>query len=349
MCNHTGCFSPYMLISSTLQTIFGFDKRSEQEKQADLAKQHKIELRKAKEEFQDEMEAQKIADMRAKMAVARKYRSEERFQRTVLKHKTKELEAFFMKYLPIKEKCIPTLLDEAEHYKKLGYNSSCPLNVILLHTRQNELDYNEICDMMDHAAPTLGNVVYQRWCNKDVARNAGILNLHAIMGNIPTVVISPYFRGGAIHFNASMWEAQSETKPMIRPLFSIQCPQEYLAKGQKFTLTGRKAIQESITLVSIIVSGCARDSYMLMTQGLSPTLPMYLKENPDVLNALQKPEYREVFAFMLNEYTAAKSLLRNSECTSKLLSNEEMNSLASKAESAENEILRLTKKSIEKK
>lgn len=349
MSEHTGCFSPYMLISSTLQTIFGFDKRSEQERQADIAQQHQIELRKAREEFQDEMEAKKIADMRAKMAVARKYRSEERFQQTVLQHKTEELKEFFMKYLPIKKKCIPMLLDEAEHYQKLGYNASCPLNVILLHTRQNELDYDGICDMMDHAALTLGNVVYRRWCDRDVAHNAGILNLHAIMGNIPTVVISPYYQGGAIHFNASMWEAQSETKPMIRPLFSIECPQEYLAKGQKFTPEGRKAIQERITLVSTIVSGCARDSYMLMTQGLSPTLPLFLNENPDILEALKKPEYKEVCSFMLNEYTAAKSLLRNSDCKSKLLSIEEMNSLASKAECAEEEILRLTKKSIEKK
>lgn len=349
MSEHTGCFSPYMLISSTLQTVFGFDKRSEQERQADIAEQHQIELRKAKEEFQDEMEAQKIADMRAKMAIARKYRSEERFQQTILQHKTKELKEFFMKYLPIKRKCISTLLDEAEIYKKLGYNANCPLNVILLHTRQSELDYNEICDVMDNAAPTLCNIVFQRWCDKDVAHNAGILNLHAIMGNIPTVVISPYYQGGAIHFTASMWEAQSETKPMIRPLFSIECPQEYLAKGQKFTPDGRKAIQERITLVSTIVSGCARDSYMLMTQGLTPTLPVFLKENPDVLNELLKPEYKEVSAFMINEYAAASSLLRGSDCASKLLSQEEMNSLASKVESAERELLRLTKKSIEKK
>ena len=349
MSSHTGCFSPYMLISSTLQTVFGFDKRGEQERQADIAERHQLELRKAKEEFQDELEAQKIADMRAKMAIARKYRSEERFEQTVLQHRTEEMKEFFMKYLPIKKKCISILLDEAAHYKSLGYDSSCPLNVVLLHTRSSELNYDEICDMMDKAAPALGNIVYQRWCDKDVAHNAGILNLHAIMGNIPTLVISPYYQGGAIHFNASMWEAQSETKPMIRPLFSIACPQEYLAIGQKFTPEGRKAIQERITLISTIVSGCARDSYMLMTQGLSPTLPLYLKNNPNVLRALMKPENREVCTFMLNEYTAAKAILKGSECASRLLTKEEMNMLASKAEEAEMEIIKLTKKSIEKK
>lgn len=348
MSDHSGCFSPYMLISSTLQTVFGFDKRSELERQADIAELHQLELRKAKEDFQDELEAQKIADIRAKMAVARRYRCEERFEQTVLQHKSGELREFFIKYLPIKAKCIPILLEEAKHYKKMGFNSSCPLNVILLHTRQNELNYEEISDKLDNVVPSIGNIVFQRWCEKDVAHNAGILNLHAIMGNIPTLVISPYYQGGAFHYNASMWEAQSETKPMIRPLFSIECPQEYFAAGQKFTPEGRKAIQESIALITTVVSGCARDSYMLMTQGLSPTLPLYLKKNPSVLKALLKPENKEVCVFMINEYTSAKSLLKDSECASKLLTKEEMNTLASKADNAEKEILILTKKSIDK-
>lgn len=343
-----GCFSPYMLISSTLQTVFGFDRRSEQERTADFNRQKQIELRAAREEFQDELEAQKIADMRAKMAVARQYRSEERFEQTILQHKRTELEAFFNKYLPIKEKCISNLLEEAKHYRKSGYNASCPLNVILLHTRQNELNYDDICDMMDKSAPTLGNIVYQRWCDKDVAHNSGILNLHAIMGNIPTVVISPYFQGGAIHFNASMWEAQSETKPLIRPLFSVVCPQEYLEVGQKFTTEGQKAIQKKIAFISTLISGCARDSYMLMTQGLSPTLPQYLRKNPDIVDELQKPENKEILEFVINEYTVAKKLLGETKCESGLLSQEEMKTLAIAANYAEKDILKLTVRNAEK-
>lgn len=348
MSEHTGCFSPYMLISSTLQTVFGFDKRSQQQLQADLAEQHQLELRRAREEFQDELEAQKNADMRAKMAIARIYRSEEKFEQTILKNKTTELQEFFMKYLPIKRKMLETLLKEEEKYKSLGYNSSCPLNIVLLHTRQKELNYDDICDKLDLAVPFLRNIVFQRWCDKDVAHNSAILNLHAAMTNIPTLVISPYFQGGAIHFNASMWEAQSETKPMIRPLFSIKCPEEFIGADQNFTVEGRKAIQKEITFVSTIISGCARDSYMLMTQGLSPTLPYFLKKNPDVLKELMKPKNKEVYTFMLNEYNAAKTLLNKSECVSKLLNQDEMKSLASKAETAELEILKLTNMFIEK-
>ena len=344
--NNSGGFSPYMLICSTLQAVFGFDRRSEQDKQADIAEQHQLALIKAKEEFQNELEAQKVADMRAKMAVARQYRSEERFEQTVLQHKNKELREFFYNYLPIKPKSIPTLLDEAVVYKMKGYNIECPLNVILLHTRQNELNYEEIYDDLDKVGEKIGNVVYRRWCDKDIARNSSILNLHAIMGNIPTVVISPYYQGGAIHFTASMWEAQSDAKPMIRPLFSIQCLPEYLSMGQKFTDEGKKVLQERIALVSTIVSGCARDSYMLMTQGMPPTLPQYLKENPKVMRALMEPQNKELCAFMISEYQSAHASLNSTECASNLLTKEEMKVLAEYAKNAERELLEQTKKAV---
>ena len=91
------CFSPYMMITSALQTVFGFERRSEQDKQADISQRHQIELRNAREEFQDELEAEKVASMRAKMAVARKYRAEERFDQTILQHRTEELKTFLSK------------------------------------------------------------------------------------------------------------------------------------------------------------------------------------------------------------------------------------------------------------
>ena len=344
----TGCFSPYMLISSTLQAVFGFERRSELEQQADIAEQHQLDLITAKEKFSDELEAQKVLDMRAKMAVARKYRSEERFEQTVLQHKNKELQEFFTKYLPIKQKCISILLDEAIRYKKLGYNIECPLNVVLFHTCQKEINYDVICDALDKVALQLGNVTYRRWCDKDIAHNSNILNLHALMGNIPTVVISPYYQGGTIHFTVSMWEAQSEAKPMIRPLFSLQCLPEHIEYGQNFTSEGKKVLQERITMVSTIISGCARDTYMLMTQGLPPTLPQYLEDNPDILKALMYPEYNELCAFMLNEYRSASSILRDTKCKSQLLSDEQMLILADSAENAARELERLTLKALNK-
>lgn len=342
-----GCFSPYMLISSTLQSVFGYDRRKEQERQADIAQQHQLELRKAREEFQDELEAQKVADMRAKMAVARRYRAEERFEQTVLQHRTEELKAYFMRCLPIKPQAIPIMLDVARKYKALGYDSNCPLNVVLFRTKQAALSYDDIFNELDKTSGQLGNIEYRRWCDKDVARNSAILNLHAIMSNIPTLVISPYFQGGSIHYTVSMWEAQSDTKPMIRPLFSIPCPIEYILPNQKFTEEGRKAIQKQIALISTILSGCARDSYMLMTQGILPTLPSFLKNNPDILGNLLKDENKQLCSFMLNEYKTMNELLSNTDCPSHLLSQDELKRLAIAASKAIKELQRITNKSIE--
>lgn len=344
-----GCFSPYMLISSTLQTVFGFDRRKDQVKQADFAQQHQLELRKAREEFQDELEAQKVADMRAKMAVARRYRAEEKFDQTVLQHRTEELKAYFMRCLPIKPQAIPIMLEAARNYKTLGYDSNCPLNVVLLRTKQAALSYDDIFNELDRSRDQLGNIEYRRWCDKDVAHNSAILNLHAIMSNIPTLVISPYFQGGAIHYTASMWEAQSDTKPMIRPLFSVPCPIEYidLKQPQKFTEEGKKAIQEQIALISTVVSGCARDSYMLMTQGRTPTLPTYLKNNPRVLDILLKEENKQLCSFMLNEYNTMSGLLSTTDCPSHLLSQDEIKRLAVSAKEASEELQCITHKLIE--
>lgn len=330
-----------------MQTVFGFDKRSEQERQADLAEQHQIELLKARVEFQDEIEAQKIADMRTKMAVARKYRSEEKFEQTKLQHRTEELKAYFTRCLPIMEQAIPIMLDAAQGYKTSGYDSNCPLNVVLLRTKQEALKYDDIFNELDRIQDQLGNIKYRRWCDKDVAHNSAILNLHAIMSNIPTLVISPYFQGGSIHYTASMWEAQSDTKPMIRPLFSMPCSIEYILPNQKFTEEGKKAIQEQIALITMIVSGCARDSYMLMTQGRTPTLPSFLKDNPNILESLLKDENKQLCSFMLNEYKTMNELLSTTDCPSHLLSQDEIKHLAVTAEEAFKELQCITHKLIE--
>ena len=330
-------FSPYMLITSALQTVFGFDRRSEQDKQADISQKFQIELRNAKEDFQDELEAEKIASTRAKMAVARKYRAEEKFAQSVLQHRTEELKAFFIKSLPIQQQAIPILLDIAQNYKQQEY-SNCPLNVVLLHTKQASLNYNDICNDLDRNGQFIGNIEYRRWCDKDIAHNSAILNLHAIMGNIPTLVISPNFQGGAIHFTASMWDAQSDVKPLIRPLFSIPCPTNYLASPQSFTDEGKKAIEGRMTLISTIVSGCARDSYMLMTQGRTPTLPQLLQNNETILNNLLKDENKEICSFMVKEYKTMSQLLEKADCPTHLFSVEEIKKMGLIADQASKEL-----------
>lgn len=347
---HTGCFSPYMMISSTLQTVFGFTHRSEQEREADLSMQFQLELRKAKEEFQDELEAKKIADMRAKMAVARKYRAKENFDRNVLQHKTLELENFFMSCLPISGASVSILLEAANDYRRMNYDYRCPLNVVLFHTKQNLLDYSGIYDELDKIAGELGNVVYRRWCDKDVAHNSAILNLHAVMSNIPTLVISPCFHDEKIYFTVSMWEAQTDAKPLIRPLIAYDCPKEYIGPKQTFTEEGKLAIEKKLIFITEVISGCARDSYMFITQGATPTLPKFLKKHEGILKQLQEVENHNVRTFLLDEYRAMQSAFSmNDKEISTLLTKAERDRLTSESGKAFKEISCIMNLRIESK
>ena len=341
---HAGCFSPYMMISSTLQTIFGFANRDDAKRRSDVSERNSLELTKAREKFQDELEAQKVADIRAKMAVARKYRAEENFDRNILRHKTTELKTFFMNCLPFSETAIPVLMDAANEYNKNNYDSRCPLNVILLHTKHTMLDYSGIYNELDEVAGKLGNIVFRRWCDGDAVHNASILNIHAIMGNIPTLVVSPCFHDTQLYFTISMWEAQTEAKPMIRPLFAYDCS-EYIGPRQTLTDEGKKAVRKKLIFVTTMVSGCARDSYMLITQGVTPTFPLFLKNNKDIAELLRKPDNKDVCSFVLDEYRAMKRVfLENGESLAPLLDETERNLLAITADKALEELSSMTNK-----
>ena len=139
-----------------------------------------------------------------------------------------------------------------------------------------------------------------------------------------------------------MWEAQSDAKPLIRPLFSIPYPSNYLASPQSFTDEGKRAIESRMVLISTIVSGCARDSYMLMTQGRTPTLTQYLKNNQGVMNSLLKDENIELRSFMLNEYKTMTELLDKADCPTHLFNSEEIMQLALVAGKASTELQCLT-------
>ena len=311
-------FGSYMLINSVVQTVIGLQRRNQQDVAADISEQFQKEMQELKFQFQDEMEARKVAALRSKMEVSRKYRAEEKFESTKLKNLTGELKTYFDECLPLKKTAIPLLLQAANTYKDLGYGVNVPLNVILFHTRQKEINYDDIYDRLDEYENTIGNIIFRRWCNKDIARNSAILNLHAIMGNIPTLVISPFFQGGKIHFTCAMWEAQSLGKPLIKPLFSIDCDTNQL-KDQK----GMEAIKERLSLICLAISSCARDCYMLLAHGIQPTLPKLISDDKVIRSGLKSKDNRVVLDFIKQEYDNMYSQLSADENTARIFSNAE--------------------------
>ena len=70
-----GGFGTYTITNSALQFILGIGKRKDNEIQQLEKENFEQELIRAKEEFSDEMEAEKLALTRAKMKVARQYKA----------------------------------------------------------------------------------------------------------------------------------------------------------------------------------------------------------------------------------------------------------------------------------
>ena len=324
-----GCFSPYMAISSTLQTVFGIQRRNELERTAEESQRLAEDLRIAREQVDSELEDLKIKELQAKMIVARKYRAEEKYEVNKLNEMASEVRLYFNKFLPIDGAMLPVILDTAHDYRVRGYDFNCPLNVVLLHAGQSLINYESINDKLEKLEAELGNVVFRRWCNKNIGRNGAILNLNYVMANIPTLVISPCMQGGMIHFTVSMWEAQSGQKPLIRPLFSLGCNKEELKSEE-----GKARIESNMVFVTTVITGCARDSYMLMSLGCRPTFPRYLEKHPDVKKMLGLPIYKDVKQFVIDEYASAVKQLGSHGCQSGLLTSTEMSSLTSMASKA---------------
>ena len=304
------CFSPYMVISSALQFVFGKERREEQERSNRLNLEFQNWLSEQKEQFEDDLNNQKMQWMREKLQFQKAARAEQKYASKELNYKTNEVKLFFQKYLPIELKCLKLLNAVAKQYRKDGYSSKCPLNVILLHALQEKLDYSVINNQIDAAGSRMGNFVVQRWCRKNVAHNSAILNLHAVMENIPTLVISPFYYGEKMHFNVAMWEAQADTKPTIRPAISIDCSEDLLK-----TKEDKENMQKKIGYISTLLSGCARDIYMLFSFGIKPSLPNYLNDagNRDLLEFIRKEENIDVCQFVLLEYASASDMLLNME------------------------------------
>ena len=324
-----GCFSPYMAISSTLQTVFGIQRRNEMERSAEENQRLADDMRLARDLVDKELEDMKARELQAKMIVARKYRAEEKYEANKLNEMASEVKLYFSKFLPIDSSMLPVILDTAAEYKARGYDSQCPLNVVLLHTGQNIVNYESINNRLEKVGIELGNVVFRRWCNKNVGRNGAILNLNYVMANIPTLVISPCMQGGVIHFTASLWEPQSGQKPLIRPLFSLEFNKDEL-KAQ----TGKTKIEDHIVFASTVITGCARDSYMLMSLGRKPSFPIFLEKHADIKTLLSLPKYRDIKQFVVDEYAAAVKYLGTDGCKSGLLTEAEMSTLTSMASKA---------------
>ncbi len=284
----------FWIANSIMSTIMGKTNRDAQRKASERNLEFQRELETLRNENMAEMEREKIAFKRQQMKVSRQYRqieSAESFNQQLARI---ELQAFISNYWPLDKSLPDSILTEVSNSKIAA--RPLPLNVILLHgalfpvteaplrTRTNpkEADvYKTIERELDDSVRILEDVnIYLDACtNTDiVGGNANLMNIHFIMGSLPTLVISPKYLKGKMIFNAGVWEAQA-VRPLIRPLFSINYEPLIAIKEEEYL---NQAI-EKIKLALTIIVGAMRDSYMLLTQGKAPMINKLLDDKKRTL------------------------------------------------------------------
>lgn len=294
-----GGFGTYTIVNSALQYILGIGKRKDDVEQQYIKENFEIQLLKAKEEFSDEMEAEKLALTRAKMQVARQYKAIEAKDKMELSQKRQQLLKFLKEDCPIRPDMLMALTSLANESVKAEVEGElAKLNVLLLMSH-SDLDKDFINDSIEIMVSQLGGVNFINWANKPASGNGSLLNLNVIMRDIPTLVISPRYNPAdkKIYFSAALWDSNSTRHPYIRPLFSMDFDHKLLREPNQ-----QKRISNQLVYTATMITGCARDSYMLMTHGLPPTLPTLIKNNEWLRSGFISPECADITLFVLSEY-----------------------------------------------
>lgn len=126
-----------------------------------------------------------------------------------------------------------------------------------------------------------------------------------------------------------MWDAQCETKPLVRPLFSIDC--DFM---QLKTSDYRKMFQQKLTMITTVISGCARDSYVLLAHGLTPTFPKVLQGDESLRKMLLAKENKPVLDFILNDYRNTIQSLTKLESPKRIFTDDERTFLIGQLDNA---------------
>ena len=290
----------FWVANSITSTLMGFRNRHVQEEAAERNL-----------EFQQEMEeARKLSDdiKRRMLAVASQYRQQESAQAFTTRMRGKELGVYLANCWPLDAALPYTLLQEIAE----GRNTQC-LNVILMHSPllpvgrfggvndgdaaiYRNMEYRIITEDIPCMGKCDVNFRQDACVNSDLkGGNANIMNIHFLMNQLPTLVISPRYHEGKLTFNGAVWEPQA-ARPLVRPLFSFDYEPRIAEKDESYR---NKMIDLYRTAASVII-GSVRDSYMLLTQGKEPTLGKWLndgqhdhmktiiKETPELLNFIKQ-------------------------------------------------------------
>lgn len=321
----------FWVANSIVSTVLGAIGRNLQEEAMQRNLDFQRELEDARNIAQDEMEAEKIAFKRRMLKLSRQYRQEQSAILVDQQFKAIEFESFIKTYWPL-NKALPRIC--WNKIKRItNVDTPLNLNTILLHapilpyketivgTKAHIKDskiYKEIERKLENQLKCLvGDVdFYRDSCDTTdfIGGNANLMNIHFLMSALPTLVISPKYHNGKMHFTAAVWEAQA-SRPLIRPLFTIDYNPQLAEQDEKYF----KQSIDKFETIFIMIIGATRDSYMMLTQGKKPLLDHLLNDSQkdiiasdETLKTFIVGEYNNIIA-ALNMNTSPNVLEAYSE------------------------------------
>lgn len=326
-----GC-GAFWVANSIMSTVLGGKNRELQQEAAKQNEAFQLELERARNIAQDEMEAEKIASRRRMMALSREWQRDERAKSFDNMEQAIQLNAYATQWpLGLQPS---TILAEMKHV-----GSVKDLNVILLHTpiiagKRGQMNHREsdtrlteintygcIEDYIKNDMKLLGNVNFRKdaWLKKDKSNvdtfstMADVMNIHYLMGSIPTLIILPKYQDNAIFLTAAMWDEQA-ARPLLKPLFAMAHNPVLAQQDENY----RREVIEKLRYTVSIVIGAVRDQYAMLTWGKQPTLHLMLDAEGNERMKQFALQNRSIKGFLLQENENVRLAL-DSEKTPQLL------------------------------
>ncbi len=319
-----GC-GPFWIANSITSTFMGEKNRDMQAKIADENETFQRTLQKQQQLSQEEMERERIKFRRHLMDLTRQWQREERAQAALNMDIHSELPHFVNQW-PLA--LLPdTILSEIRHRQEQ------PLNVILLHTpliagmkgqimrretpiliREKDV-YNRLEFNINNNMPILGDVCFRQAADSfpiDLVTmkpvppltSADIMNVHFLMGSIPTLVLIPKYQDERISLSIAMWDEQA-SRPYIRPLFAMPHNPILARDNEKYLDEVIEKLHYSVS----IITGAIRDQYALLTWGKQPTLNALLEAKGNERMKLFAQQNRAIKEYLLQENTSTLKAL----------------------------------------
>jgi len=280
-------YGMFWVANSISSTLLGWNNRRLKAQAHEKNQEFQLEMERARHITDDERMQEEIAFKRRLVALAREQRQEAARESFNAQMQAIELKHYLQYCWPLDPLLPQTILQELRN----GAATEKPrLNVILMHApllplRPYGSDANaqdaDIYKDLEYAikrndVPLIGHVDYRKdACQKPdlTGGNASIMNIHFLMSQMPTLVIAPQYRDGKMYLSGAVWEPQA-SRPLIRPLLNFDFNPVEAEKNIEY----RQQMIDLLHASTSVIISAVRDSYMVLTQGGKPTLPLLLND-----------------------------------------------------------------------